>query len=268
MSMERRYNEREIAAIFKQAATDQESAHQRLSRGGGLTLAEIEQIGEEVGITPEFIARAAAAVHTATPLPVPPPATSLGVPVSVARTLDLPGEFSDEDWDRLVADLHETFQVPGDVQLSGSLRKWRNGELQVLVEPTESGHRLRFHSLNETHRGALLGGLILLVMGLFFMLLVAAKGDFGVDLAKTLMVSLFAVVGLGSMGTAAFRLPRWREAQERQIEEVAARAVRRAGAKSVDNLRAQDPSHLPSLDLPMDPEEEKEQNAVPRKIRS
>ena len=50
MSPERRYNEQEIAAIFKQASADQESAQRRLSPSEGLTLAELKEIGKEAGL--------------------------------------------------------------------------------------------------------------------------------------------------------------------------------------------------------------------------
>ncbi len=241
------------------------SLQRQLPHSGGLTLAEIEQIGKEAGITPEFIARAAAAVDRTTP--APPPTTCLGFPVSVARTVDLPGSFSDEDWDRLVVDLHDTFQVPGEVRRDGSLRQWKNQNLHVLVEPTESGHRLRLRTLNDILRAGLMGGLLLFMMGLFFMLLVAAKGDFAVDLGKTLFVSMFSVVGLGSIGVSAYQLPRWRRERERQMEAIAARAVERAGAQPATAPRELDPSRRLDLDLPTDPAEA-EQTRMQRRTRS
>ena len=140
MSPERQYNEQEVAAIFEHAAAGQEAAQRQLPRGGGLSLVELEQIGKEAGITPEYIARAAAAIERTGP--IPPPTTYFGFPVSVARTVDLPGPLSDQEWDRLVADLRETFQATGEVRSEGSLRQWRNGNLHALIEPTDSGHRL------------------------------------------------------------------------------------------------------------------------------
>ncbi|WP_457653855.1 hypothetical protein [Rhodocaloribacter sp.] len=155
--------------------------------------------------------------------------------------------FSDEDWDRLVVDLRETFQAPGEVLRDGSLRQWRNGNLHVLVEPAESGHRLRFRTLSETLKGGLIGGLLFLVMGLFLMLLVVAKGKFLVDMGKTMLVAMFALAGLGGMGVTAYRLPRWRAERERQMEAIAARAVERAEAQVA---RADGELHpLPRLDL-------------------
>jgi hypothetical protein len=190
-----------------------------------LTLAELEQIGKEAGITPAYIARAAATLgQTGLTLP---PTTYLGFPVSVARTVDLPGPLSDETWDRLVADLRETFQATGEVRRDGALRQWRNGNLHALIEPADSGHRLRLRTLNGNARGALLGGLAFFAMNLAFMLVAAVSA--GMD-PGTLLLALMSAIGLGSMGVAAYHLPRWRAERARQMEGIAARAVERAGA--------------------------------------
>lgn len=226
MSPERQYNEQEVAAIFKQATANQESAQRRLPHVGGLNLAELEQIGKELGITPESIGRAAATLDRVGP--IPPPTTSLGFPVSVARTVDLPGPLSDEAWDRLVADLRETFQATGEVRHEGSLRQWRNGNLHALIEPTDSGHRLHLRTLNGNARSALLGGLAFFAMNLAFMLTAAVAS--GMD-PGTFLLALLSAIGLGSMGVAAYRLPRWREERARQMEAIAARAVERVGAQ-------------------------------------
>ena len=228
MPADRRYDEHEIAEIFRRAAADQEAAQQTLAPADGLTLAELEAIGRDAGITPAFIARAAASLDR--PVATPPPKTVLGLPISVARTVELPGTFTDEDWDRLAADLRETFQAHGTAQRDGSLRQWRNGNLEVLVEPSPSGHRLRMRTLNEMQRSVLTGGALFFVMGLCFMLLVAAKGEFLVDMGKTLFTALFAAAGLGGLGAAAVQLPRWRRERARQMEAVAARALERAHA--------------------------------------
>lgn len=225
MSPERQYNEQEVAAIFKQATADQESAQRQLPHGGGLHLAELEQIGKEAGITPEYIARAAATLDRIGP--ILPPATSLGFPVSVARTIDLPGPPSDEAWDRLVADLRETFQATGEVRHDGSLWQWRNGNLRALIEPTDSGHRLHLRTLNGNARSALLGGLAFFAMNLAFMLIATVSA--GMD-PGTLLLALLSAIGLCSMGVAAYQLPRWRAERARQMEAIVARAVERAGA--------------------------------------
>ncbi len=244
MSPERRYNEKEIAAIFKQAAHAQETAQRQLSQVEGLTLAELQEIGKDVGITPSFVARAAAALdRTGPPLP---PTTYFGIPISVARTVDLPGSFTDEDWDRLVVDLRETFQAAGEVRRDGSLRQWRNGNLHALIEPTADGHRLRLRTLNGNARSALLGGLTFFAIALAFLLVLVLSGRFVLS-PDTLFLGLLAASGLGSMGYAAYRLPRWSALRERQMEAIAARAAERGAARAASSLRT--PEAVPRLDV-------------------
>lgn len=247
MTTERRYNEQEIAAIFEHAAADLEAARRHLPPGGGLTLAELEEIGQEAGIPPAFIARAAAVATADQSATTPPPTTFLGLPVSVARSVDLPGPFSDEDWDRLVTDLHDTFHVYGEIRRNGALRQWQYGNLQAVVEPTETGHRLRLRTLSDRQRSLLTGGLVFFLMGLVFILAVATKGGFLVDFGESVFVSLFALAGLGSLGLSAYQLPRWRKERARQMERITARAVNRAVAQHAPALPASAPS------LPLDP---------------
>jgi hypothetical protein len=67
-----------------------------------------------------------------------------GLPIGVGRTVELDRPRSDSDWERLVADLRETFEARGMVRYDGPFRQWTNGNLQALIEPTPSGHRLRW----------------------------------------------------------------------------------------------------------------------------
>ncbi|HEX2209982.1 MAG TPA: hypothetical protein VHG93_20065, partial [Longimicrobium sp.] len=62
MMDERRYEEEEIAEIFEAAASPRASEGRALAPASGLSLAELQAIGGEVGIAPERIAEAAAAL--------------------------------------------------------------------------------------------------------------------------------------------------------------------------------------------------------------
>lgn len=227
MSPERRYNEKEIDEIFRDAAKSQEAAQRQLSHSEGLTLAELQQIGEEAGITAEFIARSAAGVDQTD---FPQPQTRfLGLPISVARTIDLPGPLSDEAWDRLVVGLRETFGANGQVRSDGSLREWKNGNLRALVEPTDSGHRLRLQTLKGSAQTGLIGGLALLAFGIISLTILMAKGD--IVFAEILLPMLFCVAGLGVSGITALRLPRWISERSDQMEKMGQRAVVLVGEK-------------------------------------
>ena len=56
---ERRFNEAEIAAILERASKRDAAASRRLEPGEGLTLAQLQEIGREVGIASEAIRDAA-----------------------------------------------------------------------------------------------------------------------------------------------------------------------------------------------------------------
>ena len=236
MSTERRYNEHEIAEIFGQAAEAETKAQRQLSHTEGLTLAELQEIGSEVGITSEFITRAAAAVGGQTD----PEATFLGLPVSVSHTVDLPGDLSETDWDRLIVDLRSTFRAPGKVHGSGSLREWRNGNLHALVEPTETGHRLHLSTFKGNARGAVLGGLAIFAL-CFAITILAIYDGYAMD-RQMLVMAMFSALGLGIAGAAAYRLPSWARERKNQMQAIAGRATDRATAGSGATLRESDTS--------------------------
>jgi len=219
MTDERRYGEEEIAEIFEAAARERGPGGRALSPAGGLSLAELQAIGGEVGIAPERIADAAAA------LDVRRGAVSrrryLGMPVAVGRTVDLPRAPTDREWELLVAELRETFGAHGQDGSRGGLRAWTNGNLHAYVEPTENGHRLRLGTMKGD--AAPLGwlGLTGLVMGLAMLVMLLLSGEVEEEAAVALFL---AVMGAAAIGANALRLPRWAGEREEQMEYIATRA--------------------------------------------
>src|SRR5687768_17205171 len=98
---ERRYNEEEVAAIFA-AAADPQSSVQRRPGAAGMTLAELQEIAAEVGLSQHAVARAAASLHTPAQVAT---RRFLGLPIAVSRTAELGRELSESEWERLVVDL-------------------------------------------------------------------------------------------------------------------------------------------------------------------
>jgi len=89
---ERRYSDKEIAAIFRAATEGPVAGLQPdVPRDEGLTLSDLQTIGREVGIAPDAIAGAARAldVHRGTGR------TFLGLPIGVARTVNLHRRLTD-----------------------------------------------------------------------------------------------------------------------------------------------------------------------------
>lgn len=214
---ERRYTEAEVAEIFKQAAEAQQTARRQLPPGEGMTLADLQGIGREVGIPAELVARAASDLERPG---VAAGRRFLGLPLAVGRTVELDRRLTDEEWDRLVVDLRETFLARGTVRRDGSLRQWTNGNLQALLEPTATGDRLRLRTINGNARSLMYSGLLFVAIGLGPA--VAAVFEVGVGEAFSQLLPL-ALAGIALFGVGAARLPRWGRTRERQMEGVASR---------------------------------------------
>jgi len=215
---ERRYNDKEIAAIFRAAAEEGPQSPQReVARDEGLTLAELQSIGTEVGISSEAVAQAARAVDVRLGAAS---RTFLGLRIGVARTVNLKRRLTDEEWERLVVQLREVFNARGRTRSDGSLRQWTNGNLQVLLEPTETGHRLRFRTTHGAARASIGAGLAVLGVTAIVAVSGAIWGTLG-DAASG--IALMAAAGVGMIASGALRLPRWARLRERQMEALAAR---------------------------------------------
>lgn len=216
---ERQFSEEEVAEIFRQASESESVSS--AARGKGMTLAALQEIGREAGLSPEAIARAAQSVgRTASP-PLQNQ-TLLGLPVAVGQSVEVDRPFTDADWERLVSDLRVTFNARGVIRQDGAFRQWTNGNLQALVEPTPTGFRLRLKTMNANARG-------LIAMGL---------GGIGISAASALAISiagpgnpgsvmgtvLLGIIGAGLLGIGGIQLPGWARRRRAQMEEVTARA--------------------------------------------
>lgn len=224
---ERRYAEEEVARIFEAAAsprpTEARSEGRALAPTSGFSLAELQAIGGEAGIEPERIAEAAAALdgrHVGVSVGVAAPRRKyLGLPVSVARTVDLPRAPTDREWEMLVTELRETFGARGRDRSTGGLRAWTNGNLHAYVEATETGYRLR---MGTTKGGAAQGiqmGMASVVAGVLLSVLLFAE-VLDEDLSVLLIL---AVMGVIALAFNAIRLPGWAREREEQMDHIAAR---------------------------------------------
>jgi len=217
MKDERRYQQDEVSAIFKAAASDRPGSGAdgppgRLSPADGLTLAELQAIGGEVGLASGRIAEAALALDVQRG--ALPRRTFLGIPIAVGRSVELPRAPSDHEWGVLVAELRETFGARGKEASRGGLRQWNNGNLHAYIEPTLRGHRLRLGTRKGDAPALNVVGLGGVLMGLFSL----ASGD-GILAALS-----FILIGAGVFAFNALRLPRWARQREEQMEYIAGRA--------------------------------------------
>jgi hypothetical protein len=225
MPDERKYREEEVAEIFEAAATARDGSNPNaLSTTEGMTLAELQAIGGEVGLSPARIAEAAAKLELRRNAVR---RTDFGLPVSVGRTVELPRAPTDHEWEMLVAELRATFNARGREESHGGIREWRNGNLHAYVEPTATGHRLRL----VTTKGNALAfnrlGVVNLVMAVIAFVLLFAAGRLPADLMIPL---IFGAIGSAAVGYNALRLPGWAQEREEQMERIAARARALLGA--------------------------------------
>lgn len=215
------FSEEDVAAIFQDAIRAQEAARSRVGRHDGLTLDELKEIGGELGITPEFIERAAAA-RKAT-ISASPDQKMLGIPVSVERILPLPRSLTDNEWGLLVADVRDTFKARGTVSTEGSLRQWANGNLTACVEPTRTGgYQLRLRTMKGNAATGLSLAAMFAVFGVLLTTLLVLK-DLPQDPSKYALGAFFGLVALGALLTTAITVPRWHRERSRQMDEIAGR---------------------------------------------
>lgn len=237
MADERRYREDEVAEILDLALRPDEDWRPATTRDG-LTLREIQEIGHEAGIDPQRIAASALVLQSRGE--IRRGRSFLGMPVSVGRVVELPRALTDREWEIVVADLRDTFAAPGQVGSQGAAREWANGNLRVLLEPTESGHRLRLSTMNRRLRFLGSVGAAELIAGLAFLaILVPAALSEGLtsDALIWMIPSLVvAGAGVGFLAWTRFSLPRWAVERESQMEQIAARV-----RALVDKSRGEEP---------------------------
>ena len=214
---DRRFNEDEVAEIFRQATEAQQQAPQRqLASSEGMTLAEIQEIGQQVGIAPELVGRAAASLSAAGT------STSrklLGLTIGVGHTIELDRKLTEDEWDQLVVDLRETFDARGTVRQDGSFRQWTNGNLQILLEPTPSGQRIRMRTVKANSRALISAGL--LTSGIAAVM--AVVGMTGVSQNNLTAAATIGLLAAVELAVGAMQLPGWAQLRRKQMAEVAQR---------------------------------------------
>ncbi|MEM7414428.1 MAG: hypothetical protein AAF389_02960 [Gemmatimonadota bacterium] len=224
MTEERRYSDDEVAEILDRATSTSDGAPGRslTASGQGLSLTELEAIGAEVGISADRIREAA----TALDFPAAAPSAHrrfMGTRIGVGRTFQLPRELTEAEWNALVVDLRDTFEAKGSIRQDGAFRQWTNGNLQVLLEPTGDGARLRLKTLKGSAYSGLVGGGALVAMG-------GLATIFSTGAPDTAIFAAMAVSGIAVHLASRLGLPGWAKTRQQQMEEVGARVLGRIAA--------------------------------------
>ena len=211
--VERKYREEEVRKILEIATSDRSTAS-AAPGSGSLTLAEIQGIADEVGIDAQAVARAAAAIDKPSTVQS---RNSLGAPVEVGITIPLSRPLSDDEWQRLVAELQATFRARGKVTQQGGVREWRRGNLHAVVGPASTGYRLTLGTIKGNAAGVT-------AIGVSGILASAATwtAHFVISDPTSLVAPiLFGAVGVGALVANWLRLPPWARQREAQMNHIA-----------------------------------------------
>ena len=235
---DRRYSDKEIAAIFRAATEGPASPHPDVPRDEGLTLTDLQAIGREVGISPDAVASAARALDVSRGTA----RTSHGLPIGVVRTVNLNRRLTHEEWERLVVQLREVFDARGSTRADGSLRQWTNGNLQVLLEPTDTGHRLRFRTMHGAARASIGVGFVALAAGAAAAIATSITGTLGDSITG---IVLLLTGGAAMVANGVLRLPAWARLRGRQMDALAAQVAhpRIPGTQDDDPMATNRPVH-------------------------
>ena len=230
MTQDRQFSDDEVAFILERSAAADSSSSgstaletsRETSRG--LTLQQLTDVAREAGISTDAVVKAADAVARGALVPTQV-TTAMGLPVGVARTIDLGRPVSDTEWERLIVALRETFSARGKVVREGSLRSWHNGNLQATLEPTSTGHRLRLSTRKGSVGAGVQVGAALAVAG---GLLAAASATAAANGAPPIWWPAILMLGVGAVSVASryITLPRWARTRASQMEELGETATR------------------------------------------
>jgi len=236
----RRYSEDEIEKILEEATNAQAAGVRPGSESSGMTLAELHDIAEEVGISRDLVTRAASKLDRPTAA-TSPQKRFMGTTIGLGRTFHLDRAPTDREWERLVVHLRETFDARGHLTEEGSFRQWNNGNLQVLLEPTDGGTRLRLQSLRSSARVGLIAGAFWLAMSPVVLLGLILSGG-SASIAAIILAGLVAAIGGTGFGWTRLTTWRWSEIRKRQFEEI--------GGRLIASMAATDASVPPDHVLP------------------
>ncbi|UCC83105.1 MAG: hypothetical protein JSW46_19490 [Gemmatimonadota bacterium] len=163
----RRYGEEEVGLILKRAAELQRQEPAAAAEGGGLSLAELEEIAAEAGIDPRHLRRAAEEIDTAAmPLHGEGIDRLAGAPLTLEFERTLSGELQESGFEMLLPEIQDAAEGYGQPSLMSRTLTWQsrspNSErtLQVTVSSRNGRTRIRIEERYSQLAGQLFGGIV------------------------------------------------------------------------------------------------------------
>lgn len=222
MADQRMYDGDEVNEIFSLAAHTLDTAPSTAEARSGLTLRELQEVGREVGLGPDRVAEAAALLE-ARGESLPRRAFG-GGPTGVHRTVELPRELTDREWETLAGELREAFGTTVRMISRGLNHEWTGDDVRAFLEPTGSSHRLRLEARKFPLTVGAAAGAFGVFAGLLSLITSALDAATFGPVLEVLLPLLLMAVGAGAVGNDVLRRRRWADDREDLMEHVIDRA--------------------------------------------
>lgn len=123
-NLPRLYDEKEVGKLLKRATELQREEGSRALPGGGMSLAELEDIAAEAGIDPRYLRRAASEMTSGT-MEREGWERVLGERLMLVQEATVPGELDQEGFERVVSAIQRTSSEHGQPALLGRTLTWQ-----------------------------------------------------------------------------------------------------------------------------------------------
>ena len=288
---DRVFSEEEVKAIIRRAsARQEEEAERQEARHHGLTLADLEALGTEVGLDPKHLRAAADEVQTGRRTAAQSD-TQTATHVVVERRLDRP--FTLEAWEDTVVLLRQRFGVAqgmwyggsgeGRVEHIGRAHEWVHMsqlgvETRISASDRDGQTRLilsqRVGQASPKVEGTAFGAFLGLIVGVLGGVPIAGALDsYGAFFLAFLVILLVTTLVAGPVITRIDQ--RWRDKKQRKLKDLAAdieqvfEAAAPPATEATPQVEAPTPAEpapvsAPRIDLDALPEEEAEAGATER----
>jgi hypothetical protein len=211
------YSDRQISRIIKRAAELQDQIGRGDSAGRGISIAEIEQIGRELGIDPACLHQAVAEMGGG----AEPGALSIWGPTLIEARRCVNSEATEREWEMMVQEVRRMLGFTGETGKLGQALEWKTSDkelvtYQVTVSPREGQTEIQIVSRRDGAQ--FLTYFIAGLIGLFAALGVAAP-------SFSNPLELLAAGGIltGTLTAARLLLGRWSSTQRALINRLAER---------------------------------------------
>jgi hypothetical protein len=145
MSNDRLYTEKEISKILKKEGEIQVSEREKVTVG--LSLEELQQLAEEVGLEPDIIANVAQEIDIE-PEPEPGFFGSLLMPTKIDIDQVIPGTITENEWPEIVSMIERSTGKSGSSSQIGKMLEWtadsRHSVHKLSVIPSENQTKIIF----------------------------------------------------------------------------------------------------------------------------